>query len=194
MAANMSMWDNCRRDGLCNYANCDCCVIRNGVPKCVDKQGELFCTHASDGASVPVCSLDERTFQSPSALARESCLKNEINGILHAGKCHENGPLLCSTEGLCQYSTCCCHLHNNVPKCLGRGFWYCPNTFGKFAMKEVCANNGKTYPSPKLILMESCIENKPIEISHEGPCNTRSLLRSGPSGKIVNRYDFGLGR
>ncbi|XP_049877117.1 agrin-like [Pectinophora gossypiella] len=153
--------------GECASAQHPCEAVKCGVrERCaLDARGVAVCGCGPECEAVvrPVCGTDGRTYDSPCALDRTSCLDNRDVRVAYIGPCGDENP--------CARATCpwggACISRGGAAQCA------CPVCDATLA--PVCASDHNTYGSECKMRMHACqegIKEGELKVLYNGTCQT----------------------
>ncbi|XP_048580646.1 fibrillin-1 isoform X2 [Nematostella vectensis] len=150
--------DQCTPDpcslSLCSHPVQQCRMVNN-TPTCQ-------CPMAVTADYNPVCGSDGRTYPNRASMEVQGCLKNTVLKIVSQGECR-------SPQDPCEISLCAHPKHECVVR-YGQPVCVCNEACTR-EYAPVCGSDGKTYPNPCALEVESCKTNTRISVIKKGSCD-----------------------
>lgn len=135
----------CPFSGICQVEENLKGIVRCACPDCTEDEQ-------------PVCGSDGATYKNECFLRKESCERQMVISVVHAGHCRGCRDLNCTHFSRCQIGS------------TGRAECLCPECPVSAQKRPVCGSNGITYESECLLQMKSCESGSRISVWKEGPC------------------------
>ena len=127
---------------------------------------KCVCPSSSLEDQSKVCGTDGRTYTNRQVLQRESCLFEVKVSVLYSGIC-----LPCRGRECSHHAECVARGNQGICQCPTK----CPDDIKP---RTVCASDGKTYNNECELKRASCLQQKPLQVKHKGPCGKHSIDRS----------------
>ncbi|XP_028394352.1 uncharacterized protein LOC114518524 isoform X7 [Dendronephthya gigantea] len=123
------------------------------------KKYKCVCPSSSSTDQSEVCGSDGRTYVNRQVLERKSCVTDIKIAIIYAGVC-----IPCRGRECSHHAECVARGDQGICQCPQR----CPDNIKP---RIVCGSDGNTYDNECQLRRASCLQQRPLEVKHDGPCN-----------------------